>query len=206
MHRRLRRVLSAQAQIAKAILAVALALAVLTKVVPPEVVSASPNCPMPCCQGASATQGNCAGGSCHVSLAEFGKPAEPFRAVEPAEPLCGLKQALERVKTRTLQATVESAASQGSAAKRKSGHRHVSPHGATPQLATATLNKPCNPGCGSPVNASTRIRRSSDAAALSFKLRPRLPSIGDRARDDAQQISTTSAWRQPCRPRGPPFS
>jgi hypothetical protein len=86
-------------------------------------------------------------------------------------------------------------------------HQHDSTHhGAGPRLTTAAVSKPCAPDCSAPANSFTRLRRTGEAAALSFKLRPRPPSCVGRAREDARHTFDSSAWRRPCRPRGPPNS
>lgn len=202
----------------RSILAAALVLCVLLSAVPLEVLSAGKGCPMPCCQGGGAMHGGCADGSCHVSFPEPSKPLRPVEPTKPAErvesdPMCGADGAppprgeAEAHARHAPAAPEPSHGDDGHDAVEHPSHRHApEPHGATPQLTAATVSKPCAPDCGSPANSFSQLRRPGDAAALSFKLRPRPPSRGGRAREDAQRTSTSSAWRRPCRPRGPPVS
>lgn len=223
MRRLLRTLSSARARIVRALLAVALSLAVLASAVPPEIASAGHHCPMPCCQGAGAGRGGCADGSCHVDLSNLAKPAKPAKPVKSAksvesDPVCGAEKLLSRLKA-VPPVRLAPAASEPShghhghgsvendeVVEQPSQQYESGRHATTPQMRAAAVSKPCAPGCGAAATSFTQLRRTRDAAALSFKLRPRPPSSKVRACEDERHTYASSAWRRPCRPRGPPLT
>lgn len=220
MRRRLRTLSRARVRIVRALLAVVLSLAVLSSAAPPEIVSAGHHCSMPCCQGTGAGHGGGADGSCHVDLSNLAKPRRPTKPVKPveAEPLCGTEKLLSRLKAvpPVRLAPVASESSHGHHGHdpaeqvedvEQSSRQHDSErHGATPHINAAVVSKPCPPNCGSAATSFTQFRRTRDAATLPFKLRPRPPSSDVSAREDERHTYTSSAWRRPCRPRGPPHA
>lgn len=221
--RLLRTLSSTRARIVRALLAVMLALAVLASAAPPEIVSAGHHCSMPCCQSARGERGGCAEGSCHVDLSNLAKPAKLTKPVKSAklvesDPVCGAEKLLSRLKAvppvRLVPAASEpphghlghDSIEHGEAVAQPSQQHESGRHGTTPQMRAAAVSKPCAPGCGSAATSFTQLRRTRDAAALSFKLRPRPPSSSIRAREDERHTYASSAWRRPCRPRGPPHT
>jgi hypothetical protein len=87
-----------------------------------------------------------------------------------------------------------------------SAHRHVSPRDTStePAFTSAALSKPCPPGCGGILNASTQLRRSRDEAALSDKLRPRPPTGELQTQDPAGVSKISFVLRRQYPPRAPP--
>jgi hypothetical protein len=74
-----------------------------------------------------------------------------------------------------------------------------------PAVSPATLSKPCPPGCGGLLNASTQLRRRSrDEATLSDKLRPRPPTVEVQTQDSVCVAQVSFALRRQHPPRPPP--
>lgn len=197
--------------VARAFLAAALAFAVVTGAVPLDSVFGAHGCSMPCCKGADGMPGDCTGGSCpisHLGKAEAkAKPLEPA----PADPSChtGVESTPHDGAAGMHHSMPGHASSheQDNDRIEHSSHRHVSPRDTSTETAfsSAALSKPCPPGCGGLLNASTQLRRSRDEAELSDKLRPFTPNREAQTQDPACVAKISFALRRQYPPRAPPF-
>lgn len=193
---------------ARVFLAAALAFAVVTGAIPLGTVFGAHACSMPCCKGADGMPGDCTGGSCPVS--HLGKAkAKPVKPA-PAEPSCHTGG--------------ESASHTSAAGMHHSTPEHASPHepdkdkvehsspqhvstrdtATEPAFSPAAFSKPCPPGCGGLLNASTQLRRSRDEATLSDKLRPRPPTVEVQTQESVCVARISYALRRQYPPRPPP--
>jgi hypothetical protein len=209
------KILRAPAFTARAFLAIALVLAVAASVVPLDIVSAAHSCSMPCCQGMDGADG----GACPFNHPGKAKPAAPAQA----EQMRGAKAATAETHSdgMNMHDMGHAHASQHAAHNERGevkvehpGGQHVSPRN-TPQttnapketsesVTSAVISRPCPSDCGAFLNSSTQLRRTRDAAALSYKLQPRPPDMTGLVQDSATIVNTAAALCRQYPPRAPP--
>lgn len=205
--RRPTHMLRAQASVARIFLSALLACVSASSVIPSGGASASAahSCPMPCCQGAS--RGDDGGGSCPLDLHKKAKQSWRVKS----DPVCGADKLFTRgVAPRARQHRPEHAAShaQGGAQVEHNAGVNVSARNTPADAASvsAALSKPCHSDCGAALNALTQLRRTRDAATLSFKLRPPPPAVARLSQNSFDPAKTSSQTRGHTSPRAPPFN
>jgi hypothetical protein len=195
-------------QIARAILAVTLLLALLSSSFPAPVFASGQMCELACCAGRPAhAAGSCMNGSCHTGLLAGSKTVHFHVRIanQESDSLCGLSRVTAAGTLKFLQVQVTEARSfdnSSDASADSSGSRTSQTEKATVSLTV--LTKPCQPDCGSCGSGFVNSNRQRDAAARARADRPRPPSgVGL----DYVDYLLSRKFNGLCRrgtPRGPP--
>jgi hypothetical protein len=186
----------ARAFIPRTILAVVLALALLSGIVPLNALSSSSHeCNMSCCLGKTSH----AAGSCDVAFASDEK------ATTPSEP--DHEQRAHRGHAGHSSQT-NAPHNRHHTAKQPSAH-HSSTDRATPQslsVRAQALARPCAPECAAAAtSASTQTRRQRDPATQTADRKPRPQILTFRAKDFSSKWSASAGSNRLLPPRAPPL-
>ena len=195
-------------QVARAILAATLLLALLSSSFPSSVFASGQMCELACCAGRPPhAAGSCMNGSCHTGLLGGSKTIHLHLRIanQESDPLCGRIRvtAAGTLKFRQVQGTGagsfdnssdDSADSNGS--RRSQTEKRM--------LSVTVLTKPCQPDCGAGTFSYSSQRRSRDSAATSSLHKPRGPSSLQVTYTADDLAKALDALCERSRPRGPP--
>jgi hypothetical protein len=190
LHSHLRSTCSAPKAIARTILAMLLALVLLSGVAPLNSLSRSHQCRMACCAGKSPH----AEGSCSVAFANENQ-AEP--ADEQVEEHAAHNHHAHAVSG---EASIKMASSDSGGAQHPSGKKS-SP---APNVVSQVMTTPCAPECSARALASTQLPRPRDAAAMSAASNPRPPTLTCFKKELSMRLLPSAERRRQIRPRAPP--
>ena len=194
-------------EVARAILAATLLLALLSNNFPSSVFASGQMCELACCAGRPPhAAGSCMNGSCHTGLLAGSKPIHIHVRIanQKSDPLCGLIRVTAAGTLKFLQVQGPDAGSfdpSSNAPADSSGSRKSPTEKA--RVSVTVLTKPCQPDCGAGSFSSSQ-RRSRDSAATPSLHKPRGPSslqVKYTADDLAKALD---ALCERSRPRGPP--
>lgn len=205
----------ARTGIARISVAALLALVLLAGLLPSGTLSANHLCKMACCAAKPPHEA----GACNAvlpSVEQAGEAAqeEEANADEHASHQGEMQMADESLKT-------------AAATHASSGHCHAASHpsaqrkaprsssSAATQKASGVqkesrvaqaFTRPCSEECAAAACAFMQVRRPREAAALSFSLKPRPPTLISRASLTNSLLPSSAARRLQSRPRAPPAS
>lgn len=197
---RLRHLYSARALITRVVVTVALALALLSGIMPYNTLSSAHLCTMACCAGLAPH----AAGSCHLNLSRqrnvHGDNA--CGAMDMSSEHGGAMQMHESAQTdvashdhcnvQERRSTAQPPASQDTSSQ-------------TASVASLALTQPCSSDCGACSGNLAPLRRSPDAATLPYGVRPRPPTLAGQIQHSDELPYIPTARRRNSRPRAPPL-
>ncbi len=222
MGRRLKQI-STVARAARAMLALALLVLLVSGSVPFTSAAGEPKCELECCAAlASHAAGSCGEGACHAGMlgdhadgSGSSQLADAPLTSAPLEPLCGLRTdfgANNLVRMRLSQ-------SNESALSSSSGWSSEAPANSPPHTATdyssdtdararvsvAVVSRPCNPECSAGAVSSSN-QSSKRKAVVAGDAHQHAPTASELLRTTHPQHQTLDALCGRCSPRGPPKS
>ena len=197
-------------QVARAILAATLLLALLSSSFPSSVFASGQMCELACCAGRPPhAAGSCMNGSCHTGFLGGSKTIHFHLRIanQESDPLCGRIRvtAAGTLKFRQVQGTGAGSFDNSSDASADSNRSRRS-QTEKRMVSVTILTKPCQPDCGTCASGFMNSNRQRHAAARAHSDRPRPPS---GAGLDYVDYLLTRKLNGLCRrgtPRGPPLS
>jgi hypothetical protein len=185
------------AGVARIVLAATLLFGVLASTFPLATIASGPRCELTCCAArAPHAAGSCMHGSCRAILNSEAKavPAHLVTVSQEAEPLCGLHPLTTRAFP-----SFRFYSSTASYPDPERGRQNA-------KVSSSSVEKPCEPNCGSCVTGYTSPHRKRDSAALADANQPRLPSLAGLLNPEIDLIRQLNALSRKSAPRGPPLS
>jgi hypothetical protein len=190
---------SATMRVARVILATTLLLGILASSYPLTTIATGPMCKLACCAGrAPHGAGSCMNDSCPAFLETERKTFESNHhlASHHAEPMCGFAQQPMLGKVSLITRALNNRAN-----NRKTADQYHSPS----KIYSASLGRPCQPGCGSCISASSNSNRERYKATLGFA--DQLYALAEHlVNDESCLIQKRNQLCLKCVPRAPPVS